>query len=75
MMHDYIMYLPYLAISHLYPTLSMGYRGPKYLWGMTYGLQIEKSRKPTWELQKPMGYGGVCIIPGMCYVGVDCISR
>jgi hypothetical protein len=39
---------------------------------MAYGLQIEKSRKPTWELQKPMGYGGVCIIPGMCYVGVDC---
>ena len=26
---DYIMEYPYLAISHPYPTLSMGYHGPK----------------------------------------------
>jgi len=28
----------------------------KQVWGMGYGLWIQNPCKPTWEMEKPMGY-------------------
>ena len=44
------------------------------LWGMReYGLWVWDPCEPPQEIENSMGYEGVWVITGMCYVGVDCI--
>ncbi|KAF9236089.1 hypothetical protein BU15DRAFT_64279 [Melanogaster broomeanus] len=45
------------------------------VWVMGYGLWLQIHCKPTWEIQKCMGYEGVWVIWGMGYEGVDYVEE